>query len=333
MKTEKRELQQGLGLFLENYRSSKSTFSIRSCSNPVLPAEVLVQFGGNDARFAGVVKHVFHPPLLTYRGVPVAAQLVATIVNHGLFKVLSPVSPQEASPYIDKLPEVYALLDEGLTRLGLESSKASIRMLQYPDPVSRAHEVESHEAELSSCNGRTRDANRPVQSLIAAQLPFTHAGALYGAIPQRLLEVQSSYVPKLQSAQVAAATKHLWVLSDSTGVFRSRGICAGSAECDRLGEQCPIADRVRWAYWPASSEYVFSKRSPPWGNISDFKPYDIEQRRGMRYANDALLTSARYDSKARRVRLDWLAGIAHPTALMHARIAESLEAPLPTSSR
>lgn len=312
--------------YMEKYRDKYAKFEIYRCEKPVKPDEIFVQFGGNDTGFAGVVKYVFHPKL-KYRGFLVAPFLTS-FVGYGLYKGLAPIEPLQTTPYLQQLPEVYDWLHRGLDALGVQPG--TVRMVQYPDPGVTAVETADEVAELKSCNARTRDANVPVQHLIAHQLNFLflrHDSAFYGVSPAKLSEVRASYVPNLQSAQSAAARSHKWGLIVSNPAFKGRGVCAGSLECDRLGDACPMGDRVRWAYRSANDKLVHAKQSPSWGDISEFRPYALDRQRGLRYANDALLAQARLDGKTGKVRLDWVTGIAHPTAELHARIAARISFP------
>lgn len=326
-----RDFESELSPYLEKYKKLYAKANLWRCAQPVRPDEVFLQFGGNDGMFAGIVKYVFQPAPLRFRGL--GGWFVGSGVNFGLYKATAPVSPQQAQEFISLLPRAYAWLDRGLRVLGIESSKMPVRLLQYPDPTRSDLPETDQFDELASCNSRTRDANQPIQSLIAGQLSvLRHGSAFYGASASRLVEVRNTYIPALRASQFTAATAHNWGLSDASPVFRGRGICAGSLECDRAGEHCPNADRVRWAFWLAEDEFVASKLSPAWVQMSDFVAYDLERKRGMRYANDALLTSARLAPGGKRLRLDWTSGIAHPTAPMHARIAASLGVPAPVKA-
>jgi hypothetical protein len=309
--------------YLEKYKTRYAKGVLWRCSEPVRPDEVLIQFGGNDAQFAGIVKYVFQPPPLPYRGL--TGWFVGSGVNFGIYKAIAPTSPQQAQEFIDLLPRAYAWLDQGLKALYIESSKVPVRMLQYPDPTLSDLPESEHAGELASCNLRTRDANQPVQSLIAGQLRILrHGSAFSGISATRLVDVRNNYIPTLRAAQTSASNEHKWALVDASPIFLGRGLCAGSLECDRAGRECSNGDRVRWNYWQSKSKFVASKLSPAWDQMSDFAAYDLERKRGMRYANDALLSSARLAPGGKRLLLDWSAGIAHPTAPMHARIAASL---------
>lgn len=309
--------------YLEKYGNPRAKAKLSRCDSPIKPDEVLIQFGGNDTSFGGVVKYVFQPQQIDYRGGPLG-WFIGSGVNFGLYKALTPVHPDIAATHARMLPKLYPLLKEGLAELGIEASKMPVRMVMYPDPVTSSASAAVQEAELSACNLRTRDGNRPMQSLIAGRLGlFRHDGALAGANIERLKKVRSSYIPTLRGFQQSAAEAQNWQLTDSQPAMVDAGLCAGSLECERLGVSCLNGDRVRWAFWkmerPSDRQYIYAPNTPPLEQMSDFRPYDLERKRGMRYANDAMLTSAR--AQGSRVRLDWVAGIAHPTAPVHARIA------------
>lgn len=314
-------LDDDLRPYLEKYGNLNAKATTFRCENPRRPNEVLVQFGGNDTAFSGVVKYVFQPQPVRYRGGPLG-WIVGSGVNFGIYKILAPVRPAVAAAYAERLPQLYAFLKIGLHELGIEAENVPVRMVIYPDPIASSAIHEDQAEELKACNRRTRDANRPMQSLIASRLGFLkHDGALAGANAQRLIETREQYITALRGLQRKAAESAGWQLIDSQAAIDGHGLCAGSLECERLGDACPNGDRVRWAFWKPESEYVFSPKSLPWRQVSHFSPYDLERKRGLRYANDALLTSARLTDDGARVRLDWTAGIAHPTAAIHARIA------------
>jgi hypothetical protein len=316
-------LDQSLYQYLNKYGDRVAKIETTQCAPRTQPDEVLVQFGGNDTLFSGVVNYVFQPKPIKYKA-PVGWFLNSR-VNAGLYKALSPVPPDKALAYVDKLPELYTLLQRGLSDMNIEGAR--VRLVMYPDPVTSAAPEADQAAELKACDGRTRDANKPMQSLIAEALGIAkHDGALSGANTQRLLEVRDTYIKQLRAKQKdPATTPNGWLLTDSQTAINGFDLCAGSLECERLGEECPNADRVRWHYFPRNDKTnVSAPNSWPWEQISDFVPYDLERKRGIRYANDALLTSVRLDEAGSRVRLDWVAGIAHPTAAVHARIAALL---------
>ena len=120
------------------------------------------------------------------------------------------------------------------------------------------------------------------------------------------------HLVKIQRAQVVSFKRA------STGLMLSsnnpRTICGSSTNCNK--QQCDLPDRLTWIKRDNVSEI------PLITNLSDFSAYDPARSRGMRYASDALLTqSGKTDG---RLDDDWKSGVAHPTAAVHASIADKL---------
>lgn len=306
------------GLYLKEYGLKDDAVLERyGCQNPRLPDEVLVLFGGNDVKFSGVVKWVFHP-LLAGKW-----QELWSTVQEELTKEMKPVSPAEAAPFIEALPATYALLNEGLSPFVKEAGQV-VRMMQYPDPDLSEYAGAERETELKACKLRTRDANRVIQKMISDELGkkiwfARHDGAWYGISQQNLLSLRASFVDPLRVKQAKAASDHLWRLEDSLEAFRGRGICAGSLTCD--SGDCPTPDKVRWN-WSVGD--VQHPKSGSWAFIGDFDGYDLSRARGLRYGYDALLIGARLDETGSRVLFDWVTNMAHPTAAVHAHIARMM---------
>lgn len=322
-------LPKSLWEYQQRYDGGKDKPRIYRCANPIQPDELLFQLGGNDTRFSGVVRHVIYPNQLKFGRKGNWLQrfggkfFLDPTINWGLRKAMSPISPKEALKYVAKLDDVYDLLDRGFNALKLDSKTTSIKMLLYPDPTVSKHEGEKRRQELMICNARTRDGNRPMQSLIAESLGwFRHDAALMGVSPKKLLDVKTTYIPKLRQAQLDAIFKHTWQPMDSTPAMVGYGLCAGSLECDEKKRACD-ANRVRWNYPPRQ---CFNSMTPPWMQLADFDAYDPARDRGLRYANDALLASVRIADD--QVLLDWIIGAIHPTANVHARIASNVDVKL-----
>lgn len=308
-----------------NQRKRHRTAELWGCEKPRKPDAVFVQFGGNDALFSGVVKHVMEPQELSYR-----FKLVAPwVANKALRAAMTPVPPDEAAKRIDYLAPLYRNLQTGLSAVNIEPSE--VRLLVYPNPLesSSAAGSQREEQEFLACNRRTRDGNKALSALLARGLgPLKHDGALLGFIPKNIAATRLDYVTPLRKAQKEAKPNG-WVAIDSQRAVDGRGICAGSFQCHVEGN-CAKPDRVWWAYWTPErnkreyEEFVQSPRSGMWEQLSDFDAYSLERQRGFRYGNDALLTSVRLADGASEAYIDWLYGVAHPTAAVHARIARIL---------
>ena len=325
-------LPSSLDIHLERYgKVERPAVSVYGCQEPAKPDEVFVQFGGNDTKFGNVVRYIIKPQPLVY-GPNWFERLVygwflSNFINARLEEQLAPIAPADAQSLVDKLPQVYELLDHGLKVAGIAGSSVPVKMLLYPDPTVSAFDGDLRVKELNICNARTRDGNRPMQSALAEAMPWPlrHDSALWGVNPKRLLEVKETYIPSLRSAQINAISTHQWRPLDSTPAMVGYDVCAGSLQCEEAGAACPNADRVRWDGAPKEPH---APNTPPWAQIQDFKAYDPEARRGLRYANDALLASARLNKDGDRVLVDWVSGSIHPTASVHARIASKADVTL-----
>ena len=329
--------RRALWVYQQQYKDNAAIPKIYRCVQPTRPDEVLFQLGGNDTKFSGVVKYVMYPNELMYGNNAgflkrVGGRLILTpTINRGLYEALKPVTPDEAITFVDRLPEVYGLLNRGFEALDLKGDSVTMKMLLYPDPTVSAYDGDMRIKELMLCNRRTRDGNRPMQSLVAKNLGlFKNDSAIMGISPNRLMAVKSTYIPALRSAQLQAISKYQWQVMDSTDAMVGCGLCAGRLECDEQGKDCVNPNRVRWDY--PIGECTHSPDTPPWANLTDFRAYDPGTRRGLRYGNDALLTAVRLSQSNDRVLLDWMTASMHPTASVHARIASKVDVRLLTVS-
>lgn len=269
------------------------------CKEPRKIDTVLLSIGGNDVGFGGIVRWLITPP----NG--------KNSVNTLLLKLgrmeMSVLEPQQAATSVKQLPTLYAHLAFALEQLSVDSK--DVHLLTYPDPTSGA-------ADLQACNARTRDGNAVMQALVYAKLG--NPNFLFGINKKEFRAVRRDFIHPLQSAQREAARTQRWSLIESQEAFgideaSSRGYCAVSKQC--VAEACPTGERTRW--W-TSTHY---SREPRLDNIAQFDPYDASRSRGMRYGVDALLSAAVREPEG-GIRDDWISGSAHPTANVHARIAD-----------
>ncbi|ABM39969.1 SGNH/GDSL hydrolase family protein [Polaromonas naphthalenivorans] len=304
-----------LNPYYNNNENDAKKVTMWKCAAPLKPDELLVLFGGNDTKFSGIVKYVFHPAKLAYN-LPV----VGFLMDKAIKLALTPVPPEDAKKYLQLLPENYGYLRAGLEGF-VEQGKTKVRMLQYPDPASNDLAHNEAAKELRACQLRTGDANRPIQQMIASQLPgpFKNEGAWYGISPKKLTQIREQYVDPLRKLQLSSTSEFGWELVDSLPAFHNHGICGGTLECESAGENCRNSDRVRWAYF-TDIQYVRAPNSCPMKNLLVFNPYDDQQGRGLRLANDAALVAARVAPNG-SLYLDWVNNMAHPTAAAHARVA------------
>lgn len=135
------------------------------------------------------------------------------------------------------------------------------------------------------------------------------------------------FIDKLQEKQLGAFSELGWQPVRSNPAFATEdrvghGYCSVSESCS--AQSCPPGDLVR--FWNTQTSDIHAPDTPPFLGISTFDAYDPTRARGMRYGNDAVLSMAIRDkSNTGRLQSDWVYGSAHPTANVHALIADSVD--------
>ena len=310
--------------------AAENTTTRITCIKPRHVDTLMVQFGGNDTGFSGIVKWVLYSKI-KYRSF---ASILNDRVNKSIQNELRPIEPQAARKHIRLLGILHQQLANELATLDI--SPSAVHVMGYttplpdvPLPVSNSQKP-ALTALLKACNARTRDGNLPLQALIAEKLDNhpavpRHDGSYMGISPSRFITAVNDYVNSLTKAMQAAAKNHEWKfhLPETDLPEQDWGFCAGSLECQQAGDQCTFGDRVRWDY--PENEEPWDKQSRPLPHPADFKPYDPDRRRGFRYGIDAMLTSIRLHPTGQAVLEDWLNSIAHPTANLHAKLADLIE--------
>ena len=272
---------------------------------------LLVSVGGNDVAFAGVVKWLIVPDqarkTLTF---PFKQAALGFLLNS-----MHVVAPEAAKKGIDALPRIYEAFNKSLHNLGVDP--AVVKILLYPDPTAGAGD------NLTACNRRTRDGNAPFQIMVREKtrvgfLPG-NSNFLFGINPGDFARLNQDFVQPLRNAQMKAASKYGWKPIDSQPAFETAeektGYCGVSPACTE--KSCSMGDRVKW--W---TQHSYST-APPLTRLSDFDAYDGTRMRGMRYGVDALLAGVGVTNSG-KIKTDWISGSAHPTANVHARIADTV---------
>nr|WP_315594896.1 hypothetical protein [uncultured Cupriavidus sp.] len=270
---------------------------------------MLVSVGGNDVAFAGVVKWLIVPDKARKTlSFPVKQAALGFLLNS-----LHVVAPEAAKKGIDALPRIYEAFDKSLNNLGIDP--AVVKILLYPDPTAGAGD------NLTACNRRTRDGNAPFQIMVREKTSIGflpgNSNFLFGINPGDFARLNQDFVQPLRSAQIKAASKYGWEPIDSQPAFQTAdgdtGYCGVSPACTE--KSCNMGDRVKW--W---TQHSYST-APPLARLSDFDAYDGTRMRGMRYGVDALLAGVGLTDSG-KIKSDWISGSAHPTAIVHARIAD-----------
>ncbi len=261
--------------------------------------QLLLSIGGNDVGFSGIVKWMITPPTARNAFNEFFLRLAR---NH-----MQVLEPAQVSAGLRLLPDIYGVVGAVLKEHGIDPSR--ITLLQYPDPTEGA-------VNLKQCNSRTREGNAPMQGLVKEKI--YRSTFLFGINETEFNELKASFLEPLRKIQFDAAKRLGWRIVDSQKALtlaggHTRGYCGVSEACK--DGQCPSGDRVRWWIRPAYSD------TPRLEYLTEFDTYDPTRVRGFRYGVDALLASAAPAGKG-RIRSDWLSGSAHPTANIHARIAD-----------
>lgn len=287
--------------------------------------DLLLMVGGNDAGFSGVVRWTLNPQKLKYRTILGLYQLVA---NAAIQSAIEPIDPYQTVDARESIPALYNEIRHALSLLRIQEARTQLGL--YPD-VAKGLEKESNAA-LQDCNRRTADGFMPMQTLLAHVPGVRHASARFGARLEALRTLSPVYIAPLRRAQMAGLGA--WTSVDTDRVFEGRGLCATG--CD--GQNCSNGDRVRWKWRPADTPWdpakcsrirgedqqvVYSCDTPPLEDVAHFDPYAADRSRGLRFATDAYLTAATLQfGRGPRFQEDAIFGAVHPTANIHAAIAD-----------
>lgn len=283
-------------------------YDFADCSeSPIYADEILVSFGGNDVGFSGVVKWgIGVPDMHNHKN-----GLLSIIRTGGLGlinKFIDPVSPEHAATTLKYMPQLYKDLQDSLVKITTSSSRTIV--LIYPDPLP----VD----DFQGCQDRTRDGNHP----LAMKINNIFSDFKFGLPKKSAQEIREKFIDPLRSMQIKLISDPAiaWMGVDANdGLIISennrRSICGNSATCK--SGSCEPGNRLTW-----SSEKNYSK-IPHLDSLLDFNAYDPSRVRGLRSASDALLTQAVRNNE-KGLEDDWMTGIAHPTAAVHAAIADNL---------
>lgn len=290
--------------------------------------DLLLMIGGNDAGFSGIVAWILEPQELQWK-LPLATPILNAIIKNKL----DPIPPKDASKALEYVPKLYAHVRAAMDHLGVPASKTQLAL--YPDVIGA--EVVHDDAAMKLCNRRTAEGFTPFQTLVEKKTG--HSAARFGAWVERMRSLSTEYIEPLRETQIDAIGA--WGRIDTKLAFMGMGLCATSA-CS--GDSCVNGDRLRWP-WKSSdktnspwmmeeceransgnrSQVSYVCETPPLRSLSDFDAYAPSRARGLRYATDAYLATAAQDAGSTAFRQDGgMSGSAHPTANVHARIADQV---------
>lgn len=292
-------------------------FNLAQCSVPLTKIdELLLSFGGNDVGFSGVVRWglVVHDPDNHKKDIlglerKLAIKLLSTYV-------IKPISPDKAAKSLNKMDRLYDDLDKAL--LPFQVQPKNIFAMIYPDPMPTN--------DFEGCQARSRDGNMP----FSLMMNLTHFSSFkFGLGGDDGPYISQKFITPLRNAQLSAIDKiskknqsESWTIVDANQGFsidnnHARTICSTTNSCDF--NQCEYSNRLTWVK-PNPKDRL--QHIPRLIHLNDFSAYDPNRNRGLLYASDALLTQTG-ETKG-KIDDDWRSGVAHPTATVHARIADRL---------
>ncbi len=344
-------------------RDFYGAFDTPQCKSRRLTVDNLYfMFGGNDTGFSSVVSGAIFPQDLKYEGL--VAKPFQGLVNNGLFQRLRPVSPQAAaSKGIPELPKLFDHLSKELKSLGVRPE--ATLMVGYPDLIQDLPSRSAEERKNCALRTADGFSPFQVLVGKFARHDGARFGLRTGYREESesllLKAIRDDYISPLRKAMEESRSPDTWQYVDSNSVFLGRDICAKPPGCSH--GQCPQGGRVRWAWshldrvaqaWsPLTcearreesapgrkgpiSQIIHDCSVPAWTSVSDFQLYDPSKQAGVRLATDAILGAARLDRATHSVAvtpfaqkkphftMDGLFGSAHPTAHMHAAIADLVQ--------
>lgn len=284
-------------VFYGNFKNDQCIGELKS------PDILLSSFGGNDVDFGSVVRWAVVPK--TVRRDPL--YLFRFLGLNTLRQSLTVVTPESAGTTVkNHLNKLYSNLDESLNdKLKLRDKNVKIISLVYPDPLPTDN--------FQRCSSNLAAGNEALGQLFGR-------GWTYNFDKPIAKEVSDFFIDPLQKKQQEIMPEK-WTKIYAQNIIDGRSMCSVPPVCDN--EDCKINNSYGW----------FHKGSVPYlKKYSEWEAYANDRSRGFRTANDAAMTQSTI-SKNGRLNLDWLAGSFHPTAYIHASIAENLNAIVDKSSQ
>ncbi len=290
-------------------------FTAKSCQGKLrTPDLLLAGFGGNDFGFAGVVTYGVFPRNSVNTGI--SSPIMVGLKNHflglgALFKGAE--DPIEAGRKAKSdTPYIYEDMNKAFAEY-LEVSPTRVVAMVYPDPLP----VKSG----SECKDRMTQGNESLSEMIGEKWYLSNK-FIFQIEQKESLNIKNNFIAPLQHAQRVSMTSLGWKSVEAQRGFESREgvrtLCATTVACSGKNGACEIADLVGWR----KAEDTRFPSALPLPDITAWESYTPAMTRGIRLFNDAALTQARFVNKS--LQEDWINGAFHPTAQVHAGIADAI---------
>ena len=140
----------------------------------------------------------------------------------------------------------------------------------------------------------------------------------------------SPFRNKLQNGitKVTMEGGNSWEFLDANLAFNqgkdSHTLCSINKSCNLKG--CDGGNKLTWVNSLGILNIDTSSYIPRISSFNEFYAYDTSRSRGLRLASDVFLTQSivTINNSDNKLDNDWVNGIAHPTANMHAVLADNL---------
>lgn len=278
------------------------------------PDELLSSFGGNDFGFSGVVAWGLAPS--TAVGGKYNPFTWIGHANLGIMRAFIVQDPKKAGGMAhNEIPNLYDNLNWAFTA-PLNTKAAAVKAMVYPNPFP---------ATLKNiCSDRMTVGNESLSERTKLDYGDWTKNFIYRVEGWRARAIMSKFISPLQEIQIKAMKHEGWAPLVSQYGFKSldgdRTICAVASACGKWDGKCSSADLPGWH----KNDKDKHPSLMPIKNITEWEAYDSTRMRGLRMANDSLLTQARFSGKGNIIQADWISGFVHPVAQVHAGIADSM---------
>lgn len=268
------------------------------------PDLILLSFGGNDFNFGSVVRWALIPNSVQKK-VDYIPRKAGLIFVRQVLKVTDPIAAGLNAH--NNLSNLYSDLDKSIKNtLKVDDKKTTIEALVYPDPLPKS--------DFTSCSARLSVGNESLGQVVKDR---GLKGWTFSIEEPQTVKVRHDFIEPLRTSQAVNIKALGWEAVDAQAGFtlQNRSICSVSSSCTK--QSCSQADFYGWQ----------DKESLPYlKNTTEWEAYSANQSRGLRTANDAVMTQAVFDNnKNGTINNDWLSGSCHPTAAVHATIATELQ--------
>jgi hypothetical protein len=209
-------------------------------------------------------------------------------------------------------PHIYKDMNRAFSEY-LKVSPDRVVAMVYPDPLP----AESG----SECKDRMTQGNESLSERIGKHWLLSNR-FIFQIEQTASLSIKYNFIAPFQRSQRASMVSLGWKPVESQRGFESKGglrtLCATTVACSGRNGACESADLVGWR----KHRNTRFPSALPLKDITAWESYTPAMTRGIRLFNDTALTQARFVDK--NLQEDWIRGAFHPTAQVHAGVADTV---------